>query len=377
MRFLSWLPFILLTGCTATQRMSTLDPKGPIADMQLDLFLVTLWVTTFLFLTVGGTLLYTLIRFREKPEDKNRPMPTQSHGNPLIELALIGFSVVCLVVIAVPTVRGIWMMEVLPEDPETEVIEVDVKGYQWWWSFDYPDLGITTANELVIPKDRVVKLNLRSADVIHSFWVPKIAGKVDLMPGRRNWMWIMADEAGHYYGQCAEYCGEAHAYMLFRTDVLTEEEWKVWVAHQREDAEPPSGTDSWPDFFSAIDNTSNGFSEDPVRDGARIFMSQEGGCIQCHTIGGAKDANDLERAAGILGPNLTHVAGRKSLGAGLLENRGPDGSLDTRRQLGNFHKWVSASDTIKPGNLMYEEVRKKNLSKRDFERLAAFLQTLK
>ena len=113
-------------------------------------------------------------------------MPVQIHGNLILELSLIAFSCLCLVVIAVSTVRGIWMMKEIPGTLSDEVLEINVTGYQRWWAFDYPDLDITTANELVIPKDTTVKLNLRSIDIIHSFWLPKLAGKVDLMPTRVN-----------------------------------------------------------------------------------------------------------------------------------------------------------------------------------------------
>ncbi len=372
----------LLSGCSLNDRMSTFDAKGPIAQMQLDLFKVTLYVTGFLFITVGGALLYTLIRFRERQGDEKKPFPSQMHGNPLIEVSLIGFSTLCLVIIAIPTVRGIWIQEELPAHVAPEdVLEITVRGYQWWWVFEYPEQGIITANELAIPKGRVVKLNLRSADVIHSFWLPKIAGKTDLMPGRQNSMWIQADEEGHYYGQCAEFCGEAHAYMLFRTDVFSEERWEQWVAHQQKEAAPPAGTASWAEFFNTIDkkNTET-FGQNPVLQGARLFM-KEGGCIQCHSIDGAKDANGLARANGVLGPNLTHVAMRKSLAAGLLDNRHPDGTIDPEKQLNNFLHWTYASETIKPGNLMYETVQEtiksKNLTEEDFRHIAIYLQTLK
>ncbi len=383
----SWLPFLslflialLVEGCTRTHRMSTFDPKGPVANMQLNLFYVTLAVVTFLFLTVGGTLIFTILRFREKPGDESRPMPAQSHGNPILELTLIAFSCLCLVIIAVPTVRGIWMMEELPRSTNGEVLEINVTGYQWWWAFDYPDLDITTANELVIPKDTTVKLNLRTVDVIHSFWLPKLAGKVDLMPGRANWMWLLAEEEGHYYGQCAEYCGEAHAYMLLRSDVLNADEWQRWVSLQQSGAAPPLGTKSWPEFLSKMDHAPDGFPDHRVQDGARLFLKQ-GGCVQCHTLRGAEDAQGIERATGILGPNLTHVASRKSIGAGIIDNRGPDDVVNSEIQLQNFHRWIRESESFKPGNLMYRQVQttmqQQALTDHDLGKIAAFLQTLR
>lgn len=341
---------VLLTaaGCSAsTDRMSTLDPKGPLAQMQLDLFMVTVYVCTVIFILVGAALAFVVWRFRAQgPADHT--VPKQSHGNPLVEMGLIALSVIALVFIAVPTVKGIWYMHEMPEGSEEAAIEINVRGYQWWWSFDYPEEGITTANELVIPEDTVIKLNLRTNDVIHSFWLPKIAGKVDLMPGRRNWMWIKADEPGHYYGQCAEYCGDAHAYMLFRADVLPQDEYDAWVAEKSQGARAPDGSDDWSGWMQQA-SAGGGFPEDDIQEGARLFFTK-GGCIQCHAIDGSI-------AMGILGPNLTHVGSRSSLAAGILENRGENGEIDPAKQLENLDWWIRESYRLKPGNLMYEQVR--------------------
>ena len=188
--------------------MSTFVTKGPVAETQYDLFMLTVWVTLGIFIAVGGAFAFAIIKFRERPND-DRPMPSQGHGNPLVEIGLIGVSILLLVIIAVPTLKGIWYTHDTPEDPESfmgawykgeELAEeesenpliVKVIGYQWWWAFEYPQLGITTANEMVIPAGKVVHLELRSSDVIHSFWLPRIAGKVDLIPGRTNSMWIQA-----------------------------------------------------------------------------------------------------------------------------------------------------------------------------------------
>ncbi|NBV48582.1 MAG: hypothetical protein EBR95_05980, partial [Verrucomicrobia bacterium] len=180
------------------------------------------------------------IKFRSRPGDENKPaIIEEGHGNPLIEIGLITASIGALVIIAIPTLSAIWYTDDVPAESvptsklaawyprveggrenyaksvEEQVLEVDVIGKQWWFRFEYPQLGLTNdakhsvPNELVIPKGKAVRINLRSEDVIHSFWVPKIAGKVDLMPGRKNHMWIQADQTGHYYGQCAEFCGDS------------------------------------------------------------------------------------------------------------------------------------------------------------------------
>ena len=263
----------LLSGCSKeelTVRQSTLDPKGPVAQMQYDVFMDTVWLVVVLFVLVGGLLVYAVIKFRARPGDENKPaIVEEGHGNPLIEIGLITASIGALVFIAIPTLSAIWYTHDVPDEAvptsklsawyprvgadgkenypksvEEEVLIVDVIGKQWWFRFEYPQLGLTSdakhtvPNELVIPRGKAVRINLRSEDVIHSFWVPKIAGKVDLMPGRKNHMWIQADQTGHYYGQCAEFCGDSHAYMLFRVEVLEPAEFAKWVQKQKSDAAP-------------------------------------------------------------------------------------------------------------------------------------------
>lgn len=404
--------FSLFTGCATDDPLSTIDAKGPLAAMQYDLLITTLLVVSFIFLTVGGALLFALIRFREKPADKDKALPKQQHGNPVIELGVIVFSVICLLFVAVPTIKGIWFMEDIPQgnSEKDKILEINVYGHQWWWSFEYNDgeRTFTTANEMVIPVGQVVKLNLLSNNVAHSFWIPKIAGKKDLIPGRMNSMWIQADETGHYYGQCTEFCGEAHAYMLFRVNVTSEDAYESWAKKQKQPIEGPDGED-WETFYSIIDAPDENpeafkkLSSNPIKDGARLFMTK-GGCVQCHAIEGSM------RAVGVQGPSLTRFGSRKTVGAGLLDNRpgltgeiSPGISLevikkwvddDTRTksgdlQLDNIYRWIRHSEKVKPGNLMYrslhalDSVESENghpkmiLTDAEFKRIAAYLQTLK
>jgi len=368
---LQLLILVSLTGCSLTGKQSTLDPKGPLAANQMHIFLVTVYVSLFIFVIVASTLIWVVIRFREKPSDKDKPLPKSGHGNPLIEIGLIAASVGLLVIIAVPTLEGIWLAHELPEDPASQMgayfqgdlaegeeenyLEIEARGYQWWFGFHYPQLGITTGNEMVIPKGKVVKLKLRSDDVIHSFWLPKVAGKVDLMPGRRNSMWIQADETGHYYGQCAEYCGEAHAYMLFRADVLESDDFNAWVAEQQRGSQAPNGftanspeatlQDDWTAWSKKMREQPAAFADDPIAQGAHLFMG-EAQCIMCHSVRNSP-------AQGVLGPNLTFVGQRSSLAAGILEHIQADGSIDKTEQYNNVYNWISKSQHYKPGNLMY------------------------
>ena len=356
----------VLNGCDFETRQSTLDPKGPVAEVQLDLFMVTVKVSLFIFVTVGGALLWAVIRYRERARDRGQPPPSQGHGNPLIEVALIMASVVLLVIIAVPNLKAIWYTNEFPEDAahqlknwypdaleadiEDEVLVVNVFGYQWWWAFEYPQFDVVTANEFAVPVGKAVKINLRAADVIHSFWLPKLAGKVDLIPGRANWMWIQADEPGHYYGQCAEYCGEAHAYMLFRTEALGVEDFARWIQHQKKEApEPTTNAD--------------------ILEGKQLFLSKT--CVQCHSIRGF--------TVGIGGPDLTHIASRKSVAAGILDNRDIYGRLDPQKQYDNLFNWIKYSYLYKPGNLMYypdNGLKNVELSDEEVHKIVKYLQTL-
>jgi cytochrome c oxidase subunit II len=375
----------IMAGCSKeemTVRQSTLDPKGPVAQVQFDVFMDTVWLVVVLFALVGGMLVYAVIKFRSRPGDEDKPVIVEDgHGNPLIEIGLITASIGALVIIAIPTLSAIWYTDDVPaaavptsklsawyprvegtrenyaQTVEEQVLEVDVIGKQWWFRFEYPQLGMTNdakhsvPNELVIPKGKAVRINLRSEDVIHSFWVPKIAGKVDLMPGRKNHMWIQADQTGHYYGQCAEFCGDSHAYMLFRVEVLEPADFAKWVQKQKADAAPVAAGSA-------------------AEKGKALFAAKS--CVMCHNVGG-------HFGAGAFGPDLTHVASRKSLAGAWLDNRdvakqraleqstgNTENSVpvDEAKLKANLIKWIGSSGVahgadgklskdVKPGNRMH------------------------
>ncbi|MDQ8194255.1 cytochrome c oxidase subunit II [Coraliomargarita sp. SDUM461004] len=397
-RFLQYFSaFIVVTvlgGCNLDTRMSTFVTKGPIAEEQLNLFMLTVWVTFAIFIIVGGVFVYAVIKFRERPND-DRPMPSQGHGNPLVEIGLIGASILLLAVIAVPTLQAIWFTQETPDDVESRMgawysgeelaeeeaenpLIIKVIGYQWWWAFEYPQLGITTANEMVIPAGKVVHLELRSVDVIHSFWLPRIAGKVDLIPGRTNAMWIQAGDNfakwkekqgivgpdqdspelregyasylqeeihNYYYGQCAEFCGDSHARMLFRATVVGDREFEAWVADEKIGHGTPDGR-SWDEWYTAYEENPEQLTGD-LNEGLKLFMGRAK-CATCHTVKGNP------RAVGVAGPNLTNVGARLSIAAGWLNHRAEDGGIDTEQQYENFFNWLKETDVIKPGNLMWE-----------------------
>lgn len=317
---------LALAGCSWDQNQSALDPKGPVAKNQYDLFMLTLYITMSLWVVVGGFLIYTVIKFRLKKTDDPNEIPEQSHGHPLIEVGLILASAIILVVLAIPTFKGIVFMKAPPpEHGADDAMVVNVYGLQWWWRFEYPELGIETANELVFPAGRAIKLNLRSEDVIHSFWLPKLAGKIDLIPGQENAMWVKSDEPGYFWGQCAEYCGDSHAYMLFRAIAHTEEDFNNWVSKQKAGPLLPANGE-----IPEIAQHPNGVQ---IEAGRELFRKN---CVSCHKIG------DF---GGETGPNLSHVGSRSTIAAGWLANT-PE----------NLHKWILEPHAVKPGNYMWKGV---------------------
>ena len=329
--------FLLVAACSG--RQSTWEPAGPVAAKQLELFNVLLWVMVVVFVLVEGALVYAAIRFRRRPGQER---PQQVHGNLPLEITWTIIPTVLIMALGIWTVFALFDLEDPPGPPE-DVLEVTVTGHQWWWEFEYPDAGggkrITTANELRIPVDRPVRLSLNSDDVIHSFWVPKLAGKVDVIPTHVNEMWFLADSQeidilpATFYGQCAEFCGIAHALMRFRVVVLEEADYQAWV---RDYGPPPEVTES-------------------AQRGKALFAAN---CSTCHTISGGDDrAPQASRFKGFLtggavvtGPNLTDLRTRQSLAAGVME---PDDSVSPPiTQEVNLRRWLRDPEDVKPGNYM-------------------------
>ncbi|MGE0493638.1 MAG: cytochrome c oxidase subunit II [Vulcanimicrobiota bacterium] len=323
------LLLLTLAGCGLQGPQSTLDPSGPVAQYQMNVFLVTFWVSVGIFLVVGSFMVFCLYKFRHTGEVKRgENLPDQGHGSAIVELGLILVSVGLVGIMVLPTLQGIFWVGTLP--PQENPLVIKVTGLQWWWRFEYPEEGVVTGNELAIPAGRPVKFELHTADVIHSFWVPRLGGKMDLMPGQDNWLWLEADpdmkdavplpedspfQGSYFYGQCAEFCGESHAFMRFRVVVLDDTNFQKWVEHQKSDAVSPSTV-----------------AEDL---GQQAFMKNQ--CASCHTIRGVKGAG------GMVGPDLTHVGSRVSIAAGIMDNN-----------VDNLIKWIHTPNYYKPGNIMYK-----------------------
>lgn len=392
----------LFSGCSflgMDGHQSTMTPEGPVALDQRGIFFVTCYVALVIFVCVASVLAYATIRFKAHgKDDEQADPPEQSHGNPLIEMSLIGASIAALVVIAVPTLRGIWYSYDVPDAQKADAYEVTATGAQWWFKFEYPKEQIpgfgalTTSNELVIPAGRPVHVDLRAMDVMHSFWVPKLAGKVDMIPNRANFLWLEADHPGYYWGQCAEYCGESHALMRFRVIALAPGEFREWVTHQREPArsvpaEAAEGSRPKVVFASLRTFKQNemGFQEGdeldvspldawrakqfPERDedpaliarGRELFKEKT--CFTCHVVRGQQIGGSPAY------PDLTHVGARTTIAGGLLENNADQ-----------LRRWIHNPDRVKPGNMMWVKGYQANhiqLTSEDETALVAYLQSLK
>lgn len=301
---------------------STLDPAGPGAQRAASLWWLLFWISVVVSVAVVLIVAWVVIR-RRRPETRVHP----GRGTGLV--LVLGVAVPALVLTAVYAV-GLRDMKALAEPPRPAELTIDVIGHTWWWEARYP--GFETANEIHIPAGEPVQLRLRTADVIHSFWVPELMPKTDLLPNRVNEMWLLADQPGVYRGQCAEYCGLQHAHMAFHIVAQPPDEFAEWVAQQRRPAQLP---------------------ETELADrGRTVFLTSS--CATCHSIEGT-------RASSEFGPDLTHVGSRGWLAAGAIPN-----------DFGHMSGWVSNSQTVKPGNLMPPQP----LPPADLRAVVAYLQGL-
>lgn len=317
-----------------TSSTTIFSPQSAPAHEIFRLSMFVLLITGAIFLTVFGLLLYVLLRYRKREDDDGHE-PAQIYGSNQIELAWTVFPVLIIIVLFLVSVRIIFEIQDAPEPKQA--LNVTVVGHQWWWEFKYPKYGVVTANELHVPVTSDPKhpiptyLKLVTADVDHSFWVPRLGGKTDLMAGQANSMWIQPEIAGVYYGQCAQFCGTEHARMLLRVYAESPADFRKWIANQQKPA-----------------------VEDPsVAAGRAVFLRNA--CINCHTVKGTV-------ANGRFGPDLTHLMSRDTIGAGTLPN--------TRA---NLEKWIRDPDAYKPGSLMPAM----KLSDQDMDQLVSYLVTLK
>jgi len=299
------------------------------------LSLFVLEVTGTIFMIVFSLLLYAVIKFRRKRRDDDADSePPQIYGSNQIELAWTVVPVITVLVLFLSAAQVIHRVQDAPRPKGT--IEITAVGHQYWWEYRYTQFGFVTSNELHVPVSEPqyptpTFIALLSADVDHSFWVPRLAGKTDLIPNHPNWMWIDPQNPGLYLGQCAQFCGTQHAKMLLRVYVDSRADFDRWVHQQQQSA----------------------VSEPSVAEGGALFTDK--GCFACHAIAGTG-------AAGQLGPDLTHIMSRDTLAAGPVSNT-PE----------NLRRWIRDPSVFKPGSLMPAQ----DLTDKELDQITAYLLTLR
>ena len=281
--------------------MSTLAARSDYAREIPHVYGIVTWVAIGIALVVGVALAWIIVRFRDQPGASR--VPAQTRGHTLLEISWTIAPALVLLAIAIPTIQVIFRTQAAPP---RDALEITVYGHQWWWEFRYPALQVVTANELHVPAGRPVALTLQGPDVIHSFWVPRLGGKRDVIPGRLNRLTFTAETPGEYRGQCAEFCGVSHANMGMRVIVDAPDAFGCWVAAQKTELAEPAGL---------------------AAEGKAIFAGRA--CVGCHTIRGV--------SSGALGPDLTTFGSRHTLAAGLLPI-----SVD------NVAAWLKNPPALKP-----------------------------
>lgn len=310
-------------------------PAGTPAHAIFGLSLLVLGIVGAIFLVVSGLLLFVLLRFRHRASSPDATRePAQIYGSNQIELSWTVIPVLLVVILFLATARVIFTTEHARKPAQS--LDVTVIGHQFWWEYRYPKLGIVTANELHVPVSdpshpTPTYLTMSSADTDHSFWVPRLAGKLDLIPNKTNVMWIDPQKAGLYLGQCAQYCGTQHAKMLIRVYADSPSQFAAWVAAQQKKA----------------------VEDSEAKAGEAAF--QHNACISCHTVDGTV-------ATGRFGPDLTHLASRDTIGSGAVP-----------LNAANIRAFVDDPAHFKPGALMPPM----HLNDKDLDLVTAYLMSLK
>ncbi len=329
---------LFLSGCASVEgQPSALNPKGPAAVQVAILSWLMFTVAALVTLVVTALLIAAFVRgrrFRSGGVERVdlRPGQAPPGDRRTLTLVMIGGAVVpAVVLIAMMSLSISFENRALASAPDSPVIEVI--GHQWWWEVRYPEQAFETANEIHIPVGRPVTFKLSSEDVVHSFWVPQLHPKLDMIPGQVNTLTLQADEEGTYRGACAEYCGKQHAHMQLLIIAEPQGIYDQWISQQQKPAaEPAEGT--------------------PEQKGQQVFLGAA--CVSCHTIRGTN-------AAGQVGPDLTHLASRSTIGAGARPNSGS-----------NLSGWIINSQSIKPGNMMPPI----DMEPEQLQSLLAYLQSL-
>lgn len=318
---------LLLSACGSAD-LSTLNPQGPIAEEQLDLMKLSITIMIFVVLVVFFLSVYVLIRFRRRPGQTG--IPVQVEGNHKLEIIWTAIPILLLIIIGIPTVKSVFGLA-KDYSKDANALVVKVTAHQFWWEFEYPKYGIKTSEDLVIPTDKTIQFELTSADVIHSFWIPSLGGKMDTNPGITNKMYLSAPKPGVYKGKCAELCGFSHALMDFKVKAVTPSEFDTWVTQIKAPAAPMTD--------AALNE---------------VFTKQ---CLSCHAVDQSKPSPF---------PNLAGIGDRETI-AGILYR---DANHTTEDLL---KKWIADPQKVKPGTKM----PKVDLTEQELEGISKYLAGLK
>lgn len=302
------------------------NPTSPEARAISDLFLAVLVICAVILAIVAGLVAYSLVRCRARPGSGE---PRQVFGSHRLEILWTVVPCLVLVWIFTLTVRAMRLSDPAGSEPP----DLIVVGHQWWWEAQYPKLAVTTANELHIPVGQRLSVQLESADVIHDFWVPQLARKMDAIPGITNHLWLQAEKAGTYLGACAEYCGAEHAWMRFRVVAQSRAEFAAWATRQAQPAAVPG--------------------KGPAEHGRELFLQMT--CASCHAIQGVSAVTNVA-------PDLTHVTSRSTLGSEVVQNTPAD-----------LARWLKNPQAVKPGCRMPNL----NLTEAQVNDLVSFLEGLR
>lgn len=325
----SLFAMMVLSACgpEGDKPYSTTSPASSTADDIHGLYKLVFWLSLVVFVGVQFAIVYLSLRYKRKKSDTKRP--PQVHGNKRLELIWTIIPAVVLLVLLIPTLTVLFDHDAQAQEGS---LQVDVYGKQWWWEFHLGEdkvqngqnLEVTTANEIVIPVNRNTVFNLYSNNVIHSFWVPKLSGKLDVIPGHVNKISITPTQTGEYYGECAEFCGAQHAWMRIKITVVTEDEFYAWVNNWR--TSPAASTQP--------QDGDTGVIQAPAKFSV---------CLSCHTFNGMENSKAITgiNAPASNGPDLTMLACRETIDAGMMEMT-PE----------NLKQWIMDPDSIKPGNYM-------------------------
>ena len=333
MGILAMSALLVLSACgpDGEKPYSTVDPASTTADDIHGLYKLIFWLSLVVFVGVQFAVVYLSMRFRRKKSETKRP--PQVHGNKQLELIWTIIPAVVLLILLIPTLNVLFDHDAQAQEAD---LQVDVYGKQWWWEFHMGEdqvqngdsLDVVTANEIVIPVGRNTVFNLYSNNVIHSFWVPQLTGKLDVIPGHVNSLSITPNETGEFYGECAEYCGAQHAWMRFKITVVEEDEFYNWVNNWR----------SSPAVSAQAQEGDTGIVQAPAKFSV---------CLSCHTFNGFENATTLTGidAPATFGPDLTMLACRETFAAGLMETT-PE----------NLKQWLLDPGAVKPGNYMATQI---------------------